>query len=341
MGENMSKREKLAAEGNFPTTLIEAVRYFEDFHNCLDFLVEMRWPEGVTCPRCDSKEVTWLAKARVWKCRGKHTSQKFSAKTGTVMEDSPLPLQKWLPAIWLLVNCKNGISSYELHRALGVTQKTAWFMLHRIRKIVACDDVVTLGGPDGDAVEVDETFIGGKARTMNAKQRRRSAEGGRGTTGPYKFTGKALVMGMLERGGKVIAKVVKDRGRLSLLPPVVEHISLGSEIMTDEHPSYEPIGRWADYQHQVIDHTVAYVDGNVHTNGIENFWSLLKRGLRGTYISVEPFHLHRYLDEQIYRFNQRGLSDRGRFIEAVKSIVGKRIMYKELIGQAELAGVNP
>jgi hypothetical protein len=258
------------------------------------------------------------------------------------MEDSPLPLQKWLPAIWLLVNCKNGISSYELHRALGVTQKTAWFMLHRIRKIVAADDVVTLGGPDGNAVEVDETFIGAKARSMNAKQRRKAAEGGRGTSGPYKFVGgKSLVMGMLERGGKVAAKVIKNRDRLSLLPPISEHVALGSEIMTDEHPSYESLGRWPDYQHKVIDHTVAYVDGHVHTNGIENFWSLLKRGLKGTYISVEPFHLHRYLDEQIYRFNERKMSDRGRFIEAVKKIVDKRITYKELIGQAELAGAAP
>ena len=152
MGENMCKKETLAAESrSFPTSLIEAVRYFEDFHNCLDFLVDMRWPNGVECPRCGSKEVAYLAKAHVWKCREAHPCQKFSAKTGTVMEDSPLPLQKWIPAIWLLVNCKNRISSYELHRALGVTQKTAWFMLHRIRTAISQSDVVKLGGPNGDA----------------------------------------------------------------------------------------------------------------------------------------------------------------------------------------------
>lgn len=180
----MSKTEDLKPAADFPTTLIEAVRYFEDFHNCLDFLVDMRWPNGVECPRCGSKEVAYLAKARVWKCREKHASQKFSAKTGTVMEDSPLPLQKWLPAIWLLVNCKNGISSYELHRALGVTQKTAWFMLHRIRTAVMQSETVTLGGPDGDAVEVDETFIGGAARKMNAKQRAKAGVDGKARSVP-------------------------------------------------------------------------------------------------------------------------------------------------------------
>ena len=333
----MSKTDDLKAADKFPTTLIEAVRYFEDFHNCLDFLVDMRWPTGVTCPRCDSKEVTYLAKARVWKCRGKHTHQKFSAKTGTVMEDSPLPLQKWLPAIWLLVNCKNGVSSYELHRALGVTQKTAWFMLHRIRTAVMQSETVKLGGPDGDAVEVDETFIGGKARMMNAKQRAKAGIGGKGAFGPYRYTGKATVMAMLERGGKVVAKVVHDRSRQSLAPHIVEHIERESLVHTDEHKAYDALGTaftGMDYEHQVIDHSVAYVQENVHTNNVENFWSLLKRGLRGTYISVEPFHLARYLDEQIYRFNQRHLNDRGRFIEAVREIVGKRITYKELIGQA-------
>ena len=231
MGENMSKKEGLTAEsGKFPTTLIAAVRYFEDFHNCLDFLIEMRWGDTVRCPRCDSKEVTYLAKARVWKCREKHTHQKFSAKTGTVMEDSPLPLQKWLPAIWLLVNCKNGISSYELHRALGVTQKTAWFMLHRIRTAIAADDVVKLGGPDGGEVEVDETFIGGAARKMNAKQRAKAGVEGKGAYGPYKYTGKAAVLGMLERGdadnaSRVRAQMIIDANAKTLQRAIRENVN--------------------------------------------------------------------------------------------------------------------
>lgn len=344
----MSKTEHLTPEASestpFPTTLLEAVRYFEDFHNCLDFLVDMRWPEGIACPRCGSTDVLWLSKPRVWKCREKHASQKFSAKTGTVMEDSPLPLQKWLPAIWLLVNCKNGISSYELHRALGVTQKTAWFMLHRIRTAMSQSDTVKLGGPDGGIVEVDETFIGGKARLMNAKQRAKAGIDGKGAFGPYKYTGKATVMAMLERGGKVVAKVVGDRTRQSLAPHIIEHVERTATVFTDEHKAYDALGTaftGMEYQHAVIDHSVAYVADNVHTNNVENFWSLLKRGLRGTYISVEPFHLFRYLDEQMYRFNERGLSDRGRFIEAVRQIVGKRLMYKELIGQAVPAGANP
>jgi transposase-like protein len=284
--------------------------------------------------------VLWLAKARVWKCREKHESPKFSAKTGTVMEDSPLPLQKWLPAIWLLVNCKNGISSYELHRALGVTQKTAWFMLHRIRKALNISDSVSLGGPDGGVVEVDETFIGGAARMMNAKQRRKAMVGGKGLFGPHSYTNKATVMAMVERDGQVVAKVVPDRTRQSLAPNIIGHVAKGSTVHTDEHRAYEALGTpftGMDYEHQVIDHSVAYVDGQIHTNNVENFWSLLKRGIRGTYISVEPFHLFRYLDEQVYRFNQRKMTDRGRFIEAVRQIVGKRLTYKELIGQTAMA----
>lgn len=331
----MSKTDPAEKKAAFPKTLIEAVRYFEDFHNCLDFLVDMRWPEGVTCPRCDSKEVTYLVKARVWKCRGKHESQKFSAKTGTVMEDSPLGLPKWLPAIWLLVNCKNGISSYELHRALGVTQKTAWFMLHRIRLAMQGDGSTMIGG-DGKTVEVDETFIGANARFMNAAQKRKAGKEGRGSRGPYKYTGKAMVMGMLERGGPVVAKVVKTRHRNVLQPHIFANVEPATEIMTDEHHAYTGLDERSDFEHKVVDHTVAYVDGKVHTNGIENFWSLLKRTIRGTYVSVEPFHLFRYLDEQSYRFNERTGTDRGRFIQAVQAIVGKRLTYKQLIGDSLL-----
>ena len=318
-----------------PNTLVEAVRYFADPDAALTFMVQLRWPDGeVACPTCGSKAVIFLKTRRIWKCGADHERRQFSVKVGTIMEDSPMGLDKWLSAMWLLANCKNGISSYELARDLDITQKSAWFMLQRIRLAMQNGSVVTLGGPDGGAVEVDETFIGAKARSMNAKQRRKAAEGGRGTSGPYKFAGKSLVMGMLERGGKVVAKVVKHRDRLSLLPPVVEHVSLGSKIMTDEHPSYEPIGRWPDYQHQVIDHTVAYVDGNVHTNNIENFWALLKRGLKGTYVSVEPFHLFRYLDEQMFRFNEREATDKYRFVQVAKSIFGKRLTYDELIGHS-------
>src|SRR5262245_32832044 len=151
-----------------PRTLLAAIRFFADPENCRAFMVAMRWPDGVTCPRCGSKEVAYLENARVWKCRGKHKAQKFSAKVGTIMEDSPIGLDKWLPAIWLIVNCKNGVSSYEVHRALGVTQKTAWFLLQRIR--LAMQEGAGMLGGKGKTVEADETFIGGKARSMNNRQ---------------------------------------------------------------------------------------------------------------------------------------------------------------------------
>jgi transposase-like protein len=318
-----------------PKTLLSAVRFFADPENCRQFMVAMRWPDGVTCPRCGSKEVAYLANARVWKCRGKHDAQKFSAKVGTIMEDSPIGLDKWLPAIWLIVNCKNGVSSYEVHRALGITQKTAWFLLHRIR-LAMQEGGGVLGGP-GRTVEVDETWIGGKARKMNAKRRGKAMKGD-GKPGPYAVSGKAIVFGMLERGGRVRLRHVPNVQRKTLEPHIREHVEQGTEIHSDANPSYDRLD-WMDmkrleqdYSHKVVDHAKTYVDGNVHTQGIENFWSLLKRAIRGTYVSVEPFHLFRYLDEQAFRFNERRATDGSRFMQAVRSIVGKRLTYQHLTG---------
>src|SRR6266852_7432617 len=186
-----------------PKTLQAAIQHFSDYENCRKFMIAVRWlDEIVRCPHCNSEKVTYLAKARLYRCYGDHPKQKFSLKVGTVFEDSPIPLDKWLPAVWLVVNCKNGISSYELHRALGVTQKSAWFMLHRIRLAVQAKSFVKIGGP-GSEVEVDETFIGGKARNMH-KNRRIKTKVREGNWG------KTIVMGMLERGGHVKAKVVPN-----------------------------------------------------------------------------------------------------------------------------------
>jgi transposase-like protein len=293
---------------NLPTTLVEVVRYFSDPDTCLSFMVSLRWPDGVVCPRCGSREVTFLANARVWKCRVKHDHQKFSIKVGTVMEDSPIGLDKWLPAIWLLVNAKNGTSSYELHRALGVTQKTAWFLLHRIRLAMQQGTFEKMSGQ----VEADETSIGGLARNMHKDKKAKKITG----TGS---SGKAIVMGLLERhgidksqkiidtigteekkGSRVRAKVVPNTDKETLHGEVKEHIKPGSELFTDAHISYR--GLDPEYVHQFVDHAEAYVkDQVVHTNGLENFWSLLKRGIKSTYVSVEPFHLTRYVDEQAFR----------------------------------------
>jgi len=313
-----------------PATLVDAVRYFTDPDVCLSFMVAIRWPDGnVTCPHCGSREVAFLSNYRRWLCRAGHARPQFSIKVGTIFEDSPIPLDKWLPAVWMIVNDKNGISSYELARALGVTQKTGWFMLHRIRL------AMQRGGLDkfsGD-VEVDETFIGGRARFMHKHKRAEKIKG----TGPM---GKAAVMGLLERHGpdkksRVRLKVVGATRKHILHAEIRAHVERGANLYTDALKSYEGLSR--EYTHGVIDHAEAYVDGKIHTNGLENFWSLLKRAIKGTYVSVEPFHLFRYLDEQAFRFNERGDNDGGRFLRVLRTIVGRRLTYKELIGDAGLA----
>ena len=305
-----------------PQTLTEAIVYFNDPDNCLNYLVARRWPDGVECPRCGSKEVSFLATRRIWECKAKHPKKQFSVKVGTVFEDSPIKLSKWLAAVWLVVNCKNGISSYEIHRDLGVTQKTAWFMLHRIRLgMQARPFVESMSGE----VEVDETFIGGKARNMHASKRRRVITGTGGKD-------KTAVLGILERGGTVRTAVIPSTKKKVLQPLVKEQVAAGSAIYSDALRSYDGLSK--EYDHQVIDHAVAYVEGNVHTNGMENFWSLLKRGLHGTYVSVEPFHLFRYLDEQAWRYNNRKeMNDADRFSKVLTQIAGKRLTFDELTGK--------
>lgn len=269
-----------------PKSLQEAIVYFSNPDNCIDYLAIRRWPNGiVVCPTCGSVKVKFSEKRRTWTCSAHHAKREFSIKIGTVMEDSPIPLDKWLTATWLVTNCKNGISSYEIARDVKVTQKSAWFMLHRIR-LAMQDDF--FGSKLGGEVEVDETFIGGRARNMHLSERKRRIT----ATGTKD---KTAVMGILERGGKVRAAVVPSRRKSVLQEQVRKHVTAGAALYTDALLSYE--GLASDYAHQVIDHASQYVDGRVHTNGLENFWSLLKRGIAGTYVSVEPFHLFRYLDE--------------------------------------------
>jgi transposase-like protein len=307
-----------------PTTLQEAILYFASPDNCREYLVKHRWPNGVTCPRCGGTKVLFQAKYNRWQCGSKHALRQFTAKTGTIFEDSPLSLDKWLLAMWQVVNCKNGVSSYEIARATGVTQKTAWFMDHRVR--------VALGMATPDKfsghVEADETFIGGKARNMHAAKRARRITGTGGKD-------KTAVMGILERGkdgSKVRTTIVPNRKRKALQAEVRKHVEAGSALYTDALQSYSGLD---EFEHQVVDHAVEYANGNVHTNGLENFWSLLKRGINGTYVSVEPFHLFRYLDEQAFRFNNRKMSDGERFSMALSGIVGKRLTFDRLTGKTE------
>jgi len=309
-----------------PTTLRDAMIWFADFEHCRQFMIELRWPDGVVrCPRCGSDNVSYLEKARVWKCYAKHSSPTFSLKTGTIFEDSPIGLEKWLPAAWLIIGAKNGISSYELHRGLGVTQKTAWFMLHRIRLAMQDGGFNMLAGE----VEVDETYIGAKARNMHKAKRAEKIQG----RGPE---GKEIVFGMVERGGKVVVDHVENRRKKELQSLICERVEAGAAIFSDELLSYDGLSE--DYRHAVINHAVEYVNGNVHTNTMENFWSLLKRGLHGTYISVEPFHLFRYLDEQAFRYNNRKATDAERFSAVMKQVVGRRVTYAELTGKTQEVG---
>jgi transposase-like protein len=313
----MSARQK-------PTNLLEAIRYFSDLDVAIDYVANLRWPDGPVCPRCDSREYSYLKTRRIWKCKG--CKKQYSVKAGTIFEDSPLGLDKWLPAVWLAANSKNGISSHELGRALGITQKSAWFMLHRIRLAMQSRTYEMLGG----TVEVDETYIGGKARNMHHSGMhipRDSGIGrGRGTTN------KTPVLGMVERGGRVRAHVIDDIKKRTLQSYARDAIEPGASVYTDALASYTGLGR--DYDHRTVDHAIQYVDGQVHTNVMENFWSLLKRGLHGTYISVKPFHLFRYLDERCFTFNEREDTDAGRFDKVLDAVAGRQLTYARLTGHA-------
>jgi transposase-like protein len=309
-----------------PKTLTEAVKHFADLDVCHAHMATIKWPDGVVkCPKCGGNHVGIIATRRMFKCRNKECHKQFSVKVGTIFEDSPLGLDKWFVGIWCIVNAKNGISSCEIARALGITQKSAWHMLHRIRLALKRESFNKMTGE----VESDETFVGGKTRNMHASRRARHPAG----TG---FVGKTVVHGLLERGtkdraSKVIAKVVANTKKKTLLPLIRNVVVPGSYLFTDTAGAY--IGL-SEFVHQTIDHAEKYVDGRIHTNGMENFWSLFKRTINGTYVAIDAQHLERYADEQVFRFNERKTNDAGRFALAMPGVVGKRLMYKTLIGAA-------
>lgn len=314
---------------NEPKTLQQAIKYFASPDNCLNYIVARRWPDGVVCPTCGSKNVSFVQSRRLWQCKTRHPKAQFSVKVGSIFEDSAIPLDKWLAGMWMVANCKNGVSSWEIHRALGITQKSAWFMLHRIRLALQSSSSMKMGGP-GSEVEVDETFIGGKARNMHLSSARRKRLNQSGVTG------KTAIVGLLDRGKEIRGAVVTGRRRKELQGAIVQHVADGTAVYTDNFMSYEKMPE--QFMHKMVDHAERYVDGRVHTNGLENFWSLLKRGLKGTYVSVEPFHLFRYLDEQMWRYNNRATldspkNDGDRFSLAVSQIVGKRLTYAEVTGK--------
>jgi transposase-like protein len=304
-----------------PQTLIEAVEYFSDQKICFAAMLAVKWPDGKPiCPKCGHDEAYIIKTRALLDC--KSCRKTYSVKVGTIFEDSPLPLQKWFVAVWCIANAKNGISSCELGRALGVTQKTAWFMLHRIRLAMKTKSFRKLAGE----VESDETFIGGRSANMHAGKREQKIRG-RGAVG------KAIIQGLLERGSEVRCSVVPNTEANTLQPNVRRNVEAGSHVYTDAHTGY--IGLDLSFFHKAIDHLTKYIEGRVHTNGLENFWALLKRALGGTYVAVAPFHLQRYVDEQAFRFNERKGSDGSRFRRVLSAVVGKRLTYRELTAQGD------
>lgn len=343
-----------------PTTLLEAIQYFSDHENCRKFMVSVRWIDDVVrCPKCGNDKVSYLEKAKLYFCSNKHPKQKFSLKVGTIFEDSPIGLDKWLPAAWLIANCRNGISSYEVARALGVTQKSAWHMAHRLRhamKDLTFGNQSKMGTPGplgsagaGDAhaasdewehgtkaVEVDESFVGGKLANMHrhkANAIRANMPQDRMDGYETRWDNKTVVVGMFDRESrKVRAKVIPNTKRETLQNEILKNVKYGSAIYTDSAVAYDSLRQ--KYVHETVNHAETYVNGQVHTNSLENFWSQTKRTLTGTYVAVEPFHLDRYLDEAVFRFNNRASKNDGdRFKKLMSQIVGKRLTYADLTGK--------
>ena len=318
-----------------PRTLQDAIIYFADKDKAFAYAVNFRWPKGlVTCPRCGGEKHSFIKTRRVWFCYD--CNKQFSLKVGTIFEDSPITLDKWMMVMWMLANCKNGVSSYEIARSAGITQKSAWFMLHRIREAMKSDKSVKLGSNDGGKVESDEAFVGAKAKNMH-RSRRLAIERERSKNPGYKatthFAGKTAILGMFDRQTREIrAKVIPNTRRETLQREILSNVEHGSKVYTDEANAYDNALK-DKFIHETVNHMDYYVRGQVHTNCLENFWSLTKRNLAGTYVAVEPFHLDRYLDEQMFRFNNRqNVTDSQRFNKVLSQIAGKRLTYAELSG---------
>lgn len=306
-----------------PKTLLDAVRHFSDVGVCFRYMTQIKWPDGnITCPKCGGNKIGVIASRSMLQCKSKDCRKQFSVKVGTIFEDSPLGLDKWFVAVWSIANAKNGISSCELARALGVTQKTAWFMLHRIRLAMRTRTFTKFAGP----VESDETYVGGKAANMHWEERQRKITGRGGV-------GKTIVHGILERGteekaSQVRAEVIDAADSETLRHRLAVNVQRDSTVYSDALPAYEQLAM--RYVHEAIDHARRYVKGLVHINGLENFWSLLKRSIRGTYVQVASFHLQRYVDAQAWRYNWRKLHDGERFATVMRGVVGKRLTFREL-----------
>lgn len=309
-----------------PQSLLEAINYFSDDAKCVAFLERFLWEDGKPhCPKCGSDNVSKLNFRPAYRCRENGCKKSFSLKSVSIMNHSPLPITKWVPAIWFVINHKNGVSSCEVARALKITQKAAWHLCHRIRKVVSNGSFTKMTG----VIEVDETFIGGKEKFKHGMKDKSLAQWKKAQ---QKHGGKTVVMGMVERGGEFRGKVVDSTRRVSLEPEVRANVAEGSTIYTDSLKSYQRLNDV--YNHGWVDHSNnQYVKGEAHTNTMENFWSCFKRSIKGTYIQIASFHTDRYLDEQSFRYNYRKLNDAQRFEIAVGKIFGKKLPYSVLTGK--------
>ena len=313
-----------------PKTLTQAIRYYSDEQTCIDAVASLRWVDGKpVCPKCNAVEGErkhyWFKTQKRWKCYS--CRKQFSVKVGTPFEDSPLSLEVFLIALWMLCNCRNGVSSYEIARATGIAQKSAWFVLQRLR-LVMKDVRPVMMGATGTPVEMDECFIGGKPKNMHRSRRAKMQ------TALHGYAEKTPIFGMLERGNRQVrATVIPNVHRTTLQAKILENVGFGSTIYTDGWPGYDGLSA-KQFVHETVTHIEEYVRGEVSTQAIENFWSCLKRTLNGTYVAVEPFHMERYLDEQMFRFNNRiGHDDGTRFQKALAQVGGKRLTWAELTGK--------
>jgi len=287
--------------------------HFSDKETCKSYLAEMRWSNGITCPHCSHYKIYTMKNN--YKCAG--CRKQFSVTKGTIFENSPIPLQKWFAAIWLITSHKKGISSLQLHRDIGVTQKTAWFMLHRLRNCFGIEDEKL-----ENTVEADETYVGGKNKDRHESKKIKGTQG-RSTKD------KAAVLGMVERGGKVKAVKVPDVSAETLTTEILSNVKDGAKVYSDEWVGYN--GLDAIYKHAIVNHSAKeYVNGDVHTDTIEGFWSLLKRGIIGIYHFTSKKHLQKYLNAFAYRYNTRHFECSQRFSNML-AMSNVRLTYKELI----------
>jgi transposase-like protein len=301
-------------------SLLSVLKHFSDESVCKSHLVALRWPDGITCPHCGSVKVYTTNVG--YKCGSSACYKKFSVISGTIFENSKIPLQKWFAAIYLCTAHKKGISSLQLSRDLDITQKSAWFVLHRVREMLKTGSPELL---DDEVWELDESFHGGHEKNKHASKRKNSTGRTAGAKQP--------VFGMYNRTtGQVIAIPAQDVRYCTLQPIINAFIKSGNRIYTDDFSSYSSVG--VDYEHSAICHSYGYyTNGPVHTQHIENYWSMLKRGIIGIYHQVSPKHLHRYCNEFSYRYSTRKIDSGDRFDLAIAQSAGRRLTYKALIAE--------